>query len=316
MQNQLSFVYTRYFSTLQKVALTTLRVLENRILPSAITFAHEWNDDSPVSVAPPLFVPRIAPNDGFTAVILTHYNVHSTFNHIRLLAKVPSLSKIIIVWNGDERKPPPESEWPHISRPVQVIQMKDTLVTNRYIVFREISTEAVLSINDNPINCTPEQIEFGYQIWREHPASFVGYFTNAVSCVSTFGPTPKSLWSYLFAEAFVGSGFYHKYYGHLFHNWLSPELRNYINLQGMCEDIAMNVLIMSLTGSYPIKLVPRNAVSPRCSNDRSNPTVLNSTVSSCIGDFFSLSGLNYSLSQRYLDAVVYQYIPLFMDNKS
>lgn len=46
---------------------------------------------------------------GFTAVILTYDRVQSLYTLIERLAKVPSLMKIVVVWNN-QKKDPPSSE--------------------------------------------------------------------------------------------------------------------------------------------------------------------------------------------------------------
>jgi len=56
----------------------------------------------------PLFNPVIAPEDaGFTAVILAYERVASLFQVIERISLVPSLAKILIVWNNQEIRPPP-----------------------------------------------------------------------------------------------------------------------------------------------------------------------------------------------------------------
>ena len=59
------------------------------------------------SVSNPLFLPLMPPSSqGFTAVILTYDRLESMFEVIDQVAKVPSLSKILVVWNNQEKQPP------------------------------------------------------------------------------------------------------------------------------------------------------------------------------------------------------------------
>ncbi len=56
----------------------------------------------------PLFLPLISPKSlGFTAVILTYDRLETLFKVIRHLAGVPSLAKILVVWNNQLKAPPP-----------------------------------------------------------------------------------------------------------------------------------------------------------------------------------------------------------------
>lgn len=55
----------------------------------------------------PLFLQLTAPKwQGFTAVVLTYDRVESLFTLINKLSKVPSLSKILVVWNNQRKSPP------------------------------------------------------------------------------------------------------------------------------------------------------------------------------------------------------------------
>ena len=53
-------------------------------------------------------------------------------NNLKLSQETPSLSKIVVVWNNQEKMPPPASSWPKIS-PValKVIKTHANLLSNR-----------------------------------------------------------------------------------------------------------------------------------------------------------------------------------------
>ena len=56
----------------------------------------------------PLFLPLMpAKQQGFTAVILTYDRLESLFKIIEQVAKAPSLAKVLVVWNHQEKAPPP-----------------------------------------------------------------------------------------------------------------------------------------------------------------------------------------------------------------
>jgi len=98
------------------------------------------------------------------------------FNVIRRISETPSLSKIVVVWNNQEKMPPPASSWPKIS-PValKVIKTHANLLSNRFYPYEEIDTEAVLSLDDDIDMLTSDELEFGYQVWREFPDRLVGF---------------------------------------------------------------------------------------------------------------------------------------------
>lgn len=59
------------------------------------------------SVNNPLFLPLIPPRTpGFTAVVLTYDRIESLFRVITEISKVPSLAKLLVVWNNQIKAPP------------------------------------------------------------------------------------------------------------------------------------------------------------------------------------------------------------------
>lgn len=43
---------------------------------------------------------------GFTAVVLTYDRVQSLFTLVEKLSRVPSLVKILVIWNNQKKAPP------------------------------------------------------------------------------------------------------------------------------------------------------------------------------------------------------------------
>ena len=121
-------------------------------------------------------------SDGFTAVILTYDRLESLYQVIKSVADTPSLTKILVIWNNQNIAPPALSEFPSVNKPIHVIQTKANLLTNRFYPFEEISTEAVLSIDDDIAMLTSDELEFAYQVWREFPDRLV----SNDSCLFTF----------------------------------------------------------------------------------------------------------------------------------
>uniref|UniRef100_A0A1I7VFN5 Exostosin family protein n=1 Tax=Loa loa TaxID=7209 RepID=A0A1I7VFN5_LOALO len=311
MREQISFVYSRYFSSLEKIVLTTLSILERRIIPNSFTTYDEWNCNSLKScLVPSLFHPFHASAEGFTGVISTYSKLSSLFVIIRLLAKVASLRSIVVVWNHPS-KPPPMTEWPHINRPIHVIHMDQNMLTNRFIVFSEITTDAVFSLDEDVVAVNVDEIEFGYQTWRENPDRLVGFLPRAV----VFNESTKlyeyhTEWASSMNIILMGAAFYHKYYGMLYHELLPPKIIEYVERNKNCEDIAMNFLISSVTGKSPLKVTPREkfVYSSHVNNDISSSW--NAQRSICINSFISYFGYNPLVTSvsRY-DPVLYK-IPI------
>ncbi|VVD00643.1 unnamed protein product [Leptidea sinapis] len=156
---QLRWVYEKYFASMERITLTTLEILNEKY--------------GPVN---PLFLPVTAPKAaGFTAVILTYDRVESLFTLIKKLVRTPSLAKILVIWNNQKKPPPAASEWPVISKPLKVIRTKENKLSNRFYPYDDIETECQLTIDDDIIMLTPDELEFGFDVWREFPDRIVGF---------------------------------------------------------------------------------------------------------------------------------------------
>ncbi|KAK2499871.1 hypothetical protein MC885_006670 [Smutsia gigantea] len=116
------------------------------------------------SVSNPLFLPLIPPQaQGFTAIVLTYDRVESLFRVITEVSKVPSLSKLLVVWNNQNKNPPEDSLWPKIRVPLKVVRTAENKLSNRFFPYDEIETEAVLAIDDDIIMLTSDELQFGYE---------------------------------------------------------------------------------------------------------------------------------------------------------
>ena len=58
-------------------------------------------------VSPPLLPLIPAKSTGFTAVILTYDRLDSLYKIIHQVALAPSLAKVLVVWNNQQKPPPP-----------------------------------------------------------------------------------------------------------------------------------------------------------------------------------------------------------------
>uniref|UniRef100_A0A665WHM5 Exostosin glycosyltransferase 2 n=1 Tax=Echeneis naucrates TaxID=173247 RepID=A0A665WHM5_ECHNA len=168
MQRQAHWFWEAYFSSMKAIGLTTLQIINDRIYPYAARTYEQWNNPPVVkwsSVNSPLFLPLIPPRaPGFTAVVLTYDRVESLFRVITEISKVPSLAKLLVVWNNQNKSPPEESLWPKIGVPLKVVRTKENKLSNRFFPYDEIETEAVLAIDDDIIMLTSDELQFGYEV--------------------------------------------------------------------------------------------------------------------------------------------------------
>lgn len=55
-----------------------------------------------------------------------------------------------------------------MNKPLKVIQTKENKLSNRFYPYDEIETEAVLSIDDDIIMLTADEVEFAYEVLLIH----------------------------------------------------------------------------------------------------------------------------------------------------
>lgn len=163
MQIQGRFLYEKYFKDIETIVLSTLEELNDRTFPHLALPYQSWNlQNLPHSAQNPLFLPLMgSKSQGFTAVILTYDRVESLFTLVQKLSLVPSLQKILIIWNNQKKQPPNLSSFPKISKPLKLIQTKANKLSNRFYPYPEIETEAVLTIDDDITMLTSDELDFG-----------------------------------------------------------------------------------------------------------------------------------------------------------
>lgn len=206
-------IYDKYFSSLTKITMTTLEIINERVFAHRTrTYVENNLPTNEKCVRNPLFAPIISPRShGFTAVILTYDRVSSLFQLVQKIATVSSLQKIIVVWNNQKKPPPHPTMFPKINKPLKVIQTKANKLSNRFYPYEEIETEAILNIDDDIVMLTADELDFGYEVWREFPDRIVGYPSRThVWDNATMRWRYESEWTNEVSMVLTGAAFYHK----------------------------------------------------------------------------------------------------------
>ncbi|CAB4041156.1 Exostosin-2, partial [Paramuricea clavata] len=175
---------------------------------------------------------------------------------------------IVVVWNNVDRRPPPESEWPELTKPVKVIETKANKLSNRFFPYNEIETEAIFSLDDDIVMLTADEIQFAFEVWSEYPDRLVG-FPGRLHTSSNGSSQLKyeSEWLNDVSIVLTGAAFHHKYFSHVFTYMMPAAVRKWVDKHMNCEDIAMNFLVANYTGKAPIKVTPRKRFKcPECAN--------------------------------------------------
>nr|CAD7570759.1 unnamed protein product [Timema californicum] len=296
MQVQGSWLYQSYFSSINAVTQTTLEILNDRVFAQRARTFEDWNlPPNPLAARSPLFLQLTAPrSQGFTAVILTYDRVESLFLLIQKLAKVPSLNKILIVWNNQRKSPPHSSMIPKIDKPLKIIKTTANKLSNRFYPYEEIETEAILTIDDDILMLTADELEFGYEVWREFPDRIVGFPSRThVWDNVTMHWKYESEWTNQISMVLTGAAFHHKYWSYLYTTAMPGNIKEWVDQHMNCEDIAMNFLVANVTQKAPIKVTPRKKFKcPECTNTEMLSADLNHMMerSQCIDRFSAIYG--------------------------
>uniref|UniRef100_A0AAA9SX23 Exostosin-2 n=1 Tax=Bos taurus TaxID=9913 RepID=A0AAA9SX23_BOVIN len=315
MQRQARWFWEAYFQSIKAIALATLQIINDRIYPYAAISYEDWNDPPAVkwgSVSNPLFLPLIPPqSQGFTAIVLTYDRVESLFRVITEVSKVPSLSKLLVVWNNQNKNPPEDSLWPKIRVPLKVVRTAENKLSNRFFPYDEIETEAVLAIDDDIIMLTSDELQFGYEVWREFPDRLVGYPGRLHLWDHEMNKWKyESEWTNEVSMVLTGAAFYHKYFNYLYTYKMPGDIKNWVDAHMNCEDIAMNFLVANVTGKAVIKVTPRKKFKcPECtaidglSLDQTHMV----ERSECINKFASVFGtMPLKVVEHRADPVLYK----------
>ncbi|XP_026466226.1 exostosin-2-like [Ctenocephalides felis] len=295
-RDQVLWLYKKYFSSIEAMTNTVLDIINDRVFPQFAKNYRQWNlPPNPKAAYTPLFLPITAPkSQGFTAVVLTYDRIESLFALLERLVLTPSLQKVLVIWNNQKKSPPPLSAWPKINKPFKVIQTKANKLSNRFYPYNEIETEAILTIDDDIIMLTADELEFGFEVWREFPDRIVGYPSRMhVWDNVTNHWKYESEWTNEVSMVLTGAAFHHKYWSYMYTTAMPGNIKEWVDDHMNCEDIAMNFLVANITNKAPIKVAPRKKFKcPECTNTEMLSADLNHMIerSNCIHRFSELYG--------------------------
>lgn len=94
---------------------------------------------------------------------------------------------------------------------MELIRTKENKLSNRFYPYDQIETEAVLSIDDDIVMLTPDELEFGFEVWREFPDRIVGFPSRThVWDNNTNQWKYESEWTNKISMVLTGAAFHHK----------------------------------------------------------------------------------------------------------
>ncbi|XP_059365456.1 exostosin-1b-like [Carassius carassius] len=272
LRQQTQFLWEAYFSSVEKIVLTTLEIIQDRVLQQTSRSNLMWNSHpGGLFTLPqyssylgdfPFFYAElgIKPNPKFTAVIHAVTPLVSQSQPILKLlisvARSQYCAQIIVLWNCD--KPlPAKHRWPATSVPVIVIEGENKVMSSRFQPYDSIISDAVLSLDEDTVLSTTE-VDFAFTVWQSFPERIVGYPAR-----SHFWDNNKERWGYTskwtndYSMVLTGAAIYHRYYHFLYSHFLPSSLKSMVDQLANCEDILMNFLVSAVTKLPPIKVTQK-----------------------------------------------------------
>uniref|UniRef100_A0A096M662 Exostosin glycosyltransferase 1 n=1 Tax=Poecilia formosa TaxID=48698 RepID=A0A096M662_POEFO len=272
LRQQTQLLWEAYFNSVEKIVLTTLEIIQDRVLEHNSRSSLMWNSlPGGLFTLPrysthlgdfPFFYAKlgIKPYPKFTAIIHVVTPLVSQSQPVMKLlvavAKSQYCAQVIVLWNCD--KPlPAKHRWPATSVPFIVIEGESKVISSRFLPYDTIPTDAVLSLDEDTVLSTTE-VDFAFTVWQSFPDRIVGYPAR-----SHFWDSSKERWGYTskwtndYSMVLTGAAIYHKYYHYLYTTYLPASLRTMVDQMSNCEDILMNFLVSSVTKLPPIKVTQK-----------------------------------------------------------
>jgi len=163
---------------------------------------------------------------------------------------------ITVVWSDPENKPPLEwiSEFDY-KKVVFEVHTTNSL-SNRFMPLQPLSTEAVLSVDDDLIiPCSV--LESTLRVWTSNPDVLVGYSPRMITNDPISGKTKymrwqHTWWSGIYSIVLTKATFLHKRYLYEYKKLIPASMLSYIDSVRNCEDIAMAHIVAAQAKAAPV----------------------------------------------------------------
>jgi glycogenin glucosyltransferase len=167
--------------------------------------------------------------------------------------------KIYVTWHNPGERPPDDFLRTVRRRPpVEILIQKYNSLNNRFNPIANLETKAVL-IADDDIRVGLADLEYGFEVWRQHPHALVGNYprlhywnasTHSYDYLTHSPDTPRNYSIMLTKFMFMHSEYLFDY------TCLLPlRIHRHIDALNNCEDIAMNILVSGKTGKRPVAVL-------------------------------------------------------------
>uniref|UniRef100_A0A7M4EJH2 Exostosin glycosyltransferase 1 n=1 Tax=Crocodylus porosus TaxID=8502 RepID=A0A7M4EJH2_CROPO len=240
LRQQTQFLWEAYFSSVEKIVLTTLEIIQDRIFKHISRNSLIWNKH---------------PGGLFVLPQYSSYLGDFPYYYANLGLKPPSKFTAVI----HAVTPLVSQSQPVLKLLVAVAKSQycAQVMSSRFLPYDNIVTDAVLSLDEDTVLSTTE-VDFAFTVWQSFPERIVGYPAR-----SHFWDNTKERWGYTskwtndYSMVLTGAAIYHKYYHYLYTHYLPASLKNMVDQLANCEDILMNFLVSAVTKLPPIKVTQK-----------------------------------------------------------
>ncbi|KAK1888885.1 Exostosin-1, partial [Dissostichus eleginoides] len=160
LRQQTQFLWDAYFSSVTKIVLTTLEIIQDRVDSHVSRNRLLWNSLPGGLHALPQYSSDPAQFPFYYAILdqqseLLAAQISPVVKLIIAVAKSKFCAQIVVLWNC-EKPLPPRNKWPSTSVPLTVIEGQTKTMSSRFFPHDVILTDAVLSLDEDSVLSTNE----------------------------------------------------------------------------------------------------------------------------------------------------------------
>ncbi|KHN95611.1 exostoses (multiple)-like 3 [Metarhizium album ARSEF 1941] len=237
-------------------------------------------------------------DDKFTIALQTYRRpkeLNDTLSNL-LSEEIPSLIKVVVVWNDVDNAPPPNYKSKH-GVSVRYRQSKQNSLNQKLWPDPAYETQAIF-LSDDDIYYKPKDLEFVFQTWRKFGRRrMTGGFTRCAD------RDADGRWTYTLCSTNEDHNYYNMILSGLAFTHISfmdyyfsqddvpQKIRAYVDEHFNCEDIALNFITSLMTGEGPllvkgrdsyVSAVPKVGISTKPGHGEAR--------SKCLNDYYDMFG--------------------------
>jgi hypothetical protein len=248
-------------------------------------------------------------DDSLTVLINTFKRHEQLEASVKFYTQCPLVKHIAIVWS--ESDPPPESmskRYAKSQSPVISFEIHETdSLNNRFMPLKSAHSDAIFSVDDDmKIPC--EELALAYQVWKGSSRSIVGWMPRMHIRGSDHQLIYRCWWRVwwhgYYSIILTKAAIIHHDYLDLYTNKMSQSIRDMVDQNRNCEDIAMQFLISDETKLPPIYVKGHLGDSGALGGISTNQNVVTASHmdarSQCLNDLAKIYGHNPLINSNFI----------------